>query len=476
MSDHDPQPQLRERVPPAPRGARTLRWLGPGLLWMMSSVGSGSVLFTPRIGARYQYELLWLALLVCFLMWVMIREAGRYTVVSGETLLQGLSRLPGPRNWAVWLVFLPQLVAAVAGVAGLAALVGSAFKVAVGGSHAAWGVGTVVATAALVVAGQYQKVERAAQVLAGVLIAVAVVAAVKVFPGFSRLGAGLVPGLPQTLDLYFIVPWVGTILAGSMGILWYSYWAATRGYGGGVAGLSDEEPVGQREGGRDGEGRDVRLTRWLRVMSLTALLGVVTGAAVIVAFLVLGSELLAPKGIVPQGIDVARDLSRLLSEVWGRFGYWLMIVAVVIALGGSIFANQDGWGRSFADMTRILVPGERLRRLSAGLPVDLAKRRALKNVFVLTLTGLLPVLVIVLVRDPVRIMSASGIVAAAHTPVIVGLTLALNRRRLPARFRPGWWFSALMLFSTLFYAGFGALQLLSLMGISIAGGGQGAAG
>lgn len=55
-----------------------------------------------------------------------------------------------------------------------------------------------------------------------------------------------------------------------------------------------------------------------------------------------------------QGREVAVDLTRIFSDVWGEFGRYLLLTAIVIALGGSILANQDGWGRSFADMTLIL--------------------------------------------------------------------------------------------------------------------------
>ena len=75
----------------------------------------------------------------------------------------------------------------------------------------------------------------------------------------------------------------------------------------------------------------------------------------IICFLVLGTELLKPEGIVPQGIDVAKDLSRLLSEVWGRAGFWMLIISITIALAGTILSNQDGWGRMFADATLILL-------------------------------------------------------------------------------------------------------------------------
>ncbi len=86
-------------MPEAPKGKNRLKWWGPGILWAISSVGSGSILFTPRVGSEYGYVFLWLLLSVCFLMWIMIREAGRFSVVTGRTVLDGFSTLPGPRNW-----------------------------------------------------------------------------------------------------------------------------------------------------------------------------------------------------------------------------------------------------------------------------------------------------------------------------------------------------------------------------------------
>src|SRR5690606_6784609 len=127
--------EKRDQVPPAPRGWDRFRWYGPGLLWMLSSVGSGSVLFTPRVGARYGYILLWAVLLVIFFQWVWSREVGRYTVVSGRTLLDGLRDMPGLRGWVLWSLFVPQLLAAVVTFAGIAALAGSALMEALPGSQ-----------------------------------------------------------------------------------------------------------------------------------------------------------------------------------------------------------------------------------------------------------------------------------------------------------------------------------------------------
>ncbi|MFQ4146633.1 Nramp family divalent metal transporter [Chlorogloeopsis sp. ULAP02] len=356
------QVQVRSHSPKPPKGWNRLKWYGPGLIWMISSVGSGSVLFTPRVGSRYEYGLLWMALIVIFFMWVMIREVGWYTVVTGKTILEGYRELPGPNNWAIWLIFLPQLVAAIVTVAGIAALTGSALMIAFPGNQALYATITIIFSLILVISGRYKVVELATSIMAGVLVAVAIITAARVFPPVEQFGGGLIPGFPQDLDLEFILPWVGFILAGAAGIMWFSYWVAAREYGGPLEEDNhDHEPGNNGHFHREYLDEDYqkrlnsRLKKWIQIMSTTAAIGVIGGGLVIVAFMILGAELLAPEGIIPEGIQVAEDLTRLLSEVWGVFGYWLLIIGVMIALAGTILSNQDGWGRMFADATQILM-------------------------------------------------------------------------------------------------------------------------
>lgn len=413
---------------------------------MVSSVGSGSVLFSPRIAARYELELLWLGLLVCALMWIMIVEASRYTVYTGRTLLDGFRTLPGPRHWAIWVVFVPQWLACVVGVAGLGGLVGSGLQLVLPGSHVLWGCLWILGTGSLVLAGRYRLLERVSQGVALLLVALAIVTAGAVSPSLATIGSGFVPSIPDDVELPFVVPWLGTILAGSMGILWFSYWTAARGFGGPTQGVEDDDCTrGEEErDDRSGTERTECLDAWFRRLGWTAALGVVTGGIVLACFLVLGAELLAPTGAVPQGADVAADLTRLFEEEWGRAGYWLMVTSIVLALGGSIVANQDGWGRSFGDMARILLgfnDDERgapawFVRLQRRLAFDIASPRAQKRLWTGTLGVAAPVLVLAVFHDPVRIMSSSGIVAAAHTPFLVVTTLLLNVRVLPASARP----------------------------------------
>src|SRR5690606_3603426 len=96
--------ERRAEIPAPPKGKNKLKWYGPGLLWMVSAVGSGSVLFTPRVGAKYGYEFLWMAIIFMFFMWVMIREVGRYTVVTGKTIFEGYREISGSSNWAIYFI------------------------------------------------------------------------------------------------------------------------------------------------------------------------------------------------------------------------------------------------------------------------------------------------------------------------------------------------------------------------------------
>lgn len=212
-AEKDEKKEIRASTPAPPKGKDRWKWYGPGLIWMLSSVGSGSVLFTPRIGSRYEYSLLWVALVVFILMWVMIREVGRYTVVTGKSILDGFHDLSGSSGWAIWLIFVPQLVAAVVTIAGIAALAGSALMIALPGSQLLYAISLIVFSIVLVVSGRYRWVERATNALAALLVLIVVVTAVKVIPSGQALLSGAVPSIPQNFDIQFVLPWVGFILA-----------------------------------------------------------------------------------------------------------------------------------------------------------------------------------------------------------------------------------------------------------------------
>ncbi len=461
--------EIRVRTPEPPSGWERMKWYGPGLLWMISSVGSGSTLFTPRIGSRYGYVLLWVIPLVSYFMWVMIHEVARYSVVTGKSILDGYRGLPGPRNWAVWFILLPQVVSGVVLITGIAALLGSVLMISLPGSQRFYAIALVLVSGLLVAGGKYQRIERICRWLSAVLVITAVAAAFAVFPQSGEILSGLTPALPEDADLYFILPWIGFILAGAAGIMWYSYWTGARGYGGALQGEGEGADESGGEGGASAAGPDPervaeKLRVWLRIMAVTSLTGVVGGTLVILSFLILGAELLRPEGIVPEGVKVAEDLTHLFSEIWGDVGRWILLMGYFVALWGTIIADQDGWGRMYANGTLMLFPRvrERLGRARRSWFRRMAQPGGLKKAYILVLLMVLPVLILLILRDPVRILSIGGIITAVHTPVVVAFTLYLNKKSLPVALRPNWIMSLSMVASGLFYGGFGLLYFYDL--------------
>ncbi|MGC1306242.1 MAG: Nramp family divalent metal transporter [Phormidesmis sp.] len=443
-----------QQVPPAPAGWSRLKWLGPGFLWMLSSAGSGELLFTPRIASLYGYTLLWALLLAVALKWFINREVGRFAVCTGATMLEGFKELPGPKNWAVWLILVPQLFVAVSTVAGMSGAAATALILLTGGTVQMWMIIIVLVTVSIVLLGQYDKIDKAASYLAILLTVAVLVTAISVLPNLSNLAAGLVPQVPPDVNYTEILPWLGFMLAGAAGLMWYSYWVDARGYGasqiqGKRGEASQNQPI--RPKLLDQESRD-RLKSWVSVMSFSNTLAVLGSMTIALAFFILGGELLRPEGLVPAESEIANTLGRLLGDIWGTWGYWFMIIAVFVTFCSTTLSVEDGFSRMFADGTNILLRG-------FGLRGNWIREKYLRRFFLVVLLAALPIGVYLAFGKPVGLLQTAGAIEAAHIPVVTGLTLYLNHRFLPEELKP----SKFTFFATatagVFFAGFALVYL-----------------
>mgnify|MGYP000226628845 FL=1 len=440
-------PQRSTGVPEPPAGWRRFRYIGPGVLWALAALATGELLFTPRVGAQYGYSLMWALVAVLVLKLFVTREIGRYSVVTGRRLLTGLAGLPGPAGWAIWVILVPQLVVGIAAIAGIASAAGSALALAVPGAIQLWTGVVIAAAAGLVLVGHYTGVEWVSRVLGVALALGAVVAAIQVGPDLTEAAAGFVPVPPDDLRVAEILPWLGFLSNGAAGLMWYSYWITAKGIG--HAGV----PAADRRDPRDlDSGQIDRVRGWLRTMSLDSTFAVVGVALITVAFLVLGAELLRPEGIVPAEADVARDLTRLFSEVFGSVGFWLMVVGLVSAFWTATLTNIDGWQRLYTDGVRRLLPA-RLAERTLTRPVVISR-----TAIVLWLATL-PYAVFLIFGDPVALLTLAGSIEAVHIPLVAGLVLWLNRRTMPRALRAGRAATALVVAAVVFFTWFALYYL-----------------
>lgn len=83
---------IKGKIPAAPEGSERLKWIGPGIIWMISAIATGELIFTPRISSLYGYAVLWALIIAILLKGLIAREIGRYAVVTGGSLLHGIKK------------------------------------------------------------------------------------------------------------------------------------------------------------------------------------------------------------------------------------------------------------------------------------------------------------------------------------------------------------------------------------------------
>jgi Mn2+/Fe2+ NRAMP family transporter len=443
------------KIQQPPIGKERIKWLGPGFLWMVSAAGSGELLFSPRVGALYGYTLLWALIMAVLFKWFINREIGRYTVCTGATVIDGFAKLPGPKNWALYFILIPQLFVAVATIAGLAGSAGTALIVALPGDVRLWTIGSILISTALVIWGHFKAVELVATILAVLLSLAAIAAAVTVFPDLSAIAEGLLPRIPQNIEYGEILPWLGFMLSGAAGMIWYSYWIQKKGYGA----ADKEKATGSQLTEITYSPEDKkRLRGWIGQMTLDNNVAVFGTLIITTAFLILGTELLKPKGLVPEENKVAEVLGQLLGQIWGPIGFWFMILGVFIGFWDTVLSDQDGFGRMFAGGSRLLLK-----------PLKLSSKwnneAFLKKFFVIVVVTILPIVLYLWIGEPVQLLQIAGVIEAAHIPVLVALILFLNHKKLPTELRPSIFTTIFTAIAGLFFAVFAVIYLLQLTGI-----------
>ena len=419
-----------------------LRRVGPGLILAASIVGSGELIATTTLGAQVGYSALWIIVLSCAIKPVVQAELGRYTIASGETGLEALDHVPGPRlrvGWLLWawaamvLMTLLQVGAMFGGVAQVMALLVPAV------GERAWVLIFLVLTLALLLGGGYARIERLAVVKVGLFTLITFLAALVLtrMPGYfhwSELLEGLRLRLPPQ-GVATAAAVFGITGVGASELFMYPYWCVEKGYARFV-GPHELTPQWQR-----------RARGWVRVMHVDILASMVIYTVATLAFYLLGAGILHGMGLVPAARDMIPVLSNIYTQTLGPWALWVFYVGAIATLYGTIFAATAAHSRIFSDLCRLLGLFSR---------DDAAARRRWRQVFVLVLT-LLPVGLYWIFASPVKMVVAGGIAQAVMLPLVGAGAVWLRHRRLPPELAPSWpvtvalWAAALLMAAMMAY-------------------------
>jgi len=464
----------------APVGLAILAMVGPSFIWAAEYIGTGEVILATRTGAILGVTVLWAIVIGIFLKFWIGMSGARYTVCTGEGMIDMFDRMPGPRHWAVWVVLVVQFAAgtfsigAVVTAAGvfvsslLPAEIFPAYIAARLPVLCAWAV-TLFAVV-VVWSGVFNILKMVMSFCVLIIVVGVLYVAAHVFPAFSELLKSLSFSIPQVPAWAMsqgiaadpwkeILPLLGWGAGGFASQVWYTYWVLGAGYGA-TAGRGYGRPADVPALGRMTGATAQKIKGWCKVLYTDATVATVIGIVVTSSFFIAGAGILRPEQVAPEGPQVAFTLSKLFSSKWGHVGGFLFILAGAAAIVSTQIGQLAGWPRLLADSFRICIPGFN-RKLSW-------KRQF--RLFLLYFLCTNMMIVFTLGKEPVRLVRFSalldGIVLTSLQAICVAAGLFLVMPKLLSAeawkiLRPSWVFAAGLLVAFAVFTYFCIFQLPS---------------
>jgi hypothetical protein len=475
----DPWVSAELPVPPMPKGLRWIGVVGPGVIVLGISIGSGEFLLGPAAFLKHGLALLWVSLVSIFFQAVLNTEVMRYVLATGEPVFTGFMRTrPSATGWA-WcytLLFVLQMGwpawAAISAGAIFYLFAKQLPTVADSGTVHVIGIATYFVCVSLLLIGR--RIGRTLELLNWVMVVVTLggflLGAVVFVPGEIWLEALLGFGgfdarngrfafLPVGADLFLIGALVAYSGCGGMMNFGLGNWARDKGYGMGqhagyIPALIGGERVSLAHRGfkftPDAESlrrwrgwwRIVRADQWV-VFFIGALLGMGLPALLYVTFLPAGSEI--------RGLGISAALAESIGQRTGP-----MLAAAVAILGvWLLFKTQldtiEGMTRTITD---ILWSGSaRVRRWRGG-DVRAVYYSVLALIVIWGVIALGLAAPIMLLQISANVAGVVFVVGALHL-------LYVNTRLLPPTLRPPLWRRLALVAMALFYSFFVVLAASS---------------
>jgi Mn2+/Fe2+ NRAMP family transporter len=276
-------------------------------LGIVTSVGGfleiGSITTAAQAGASFGYQLVWSIVLGTVCVAFLVEMSGRFAAVSKHTIPDAMRERFGINFYVVPLFVLLGVSLLVLGaeLGGVAA----ALEMATGIKLPVWAIPVALLSWGLLWRASFSVIENGVSILGLVTVAFAV-GAVKLHPDYGAVLHGVVPTLPRRDASHYWFVAVSVLGASISPYLYYFYSS------GAIEEKWDET--------------------YLAVNRVIAAIGMSFGGFLSVAVLVLAAILFHPHNI---DVDKYQQLPDLLTPIFGRSGFWLVIASLGIACLGA---------------------------------------------------------------------------------------------------------------------------------------------
>ncbi|MBC8217202.1 MAG: Nramp family divalent metal transporter [Planctomycetes bacterium] len=322
--------------------------LGPGLLLAATAIGASHLVMSPKAGSAFGFQLLWLVALTHLFKYHAFEFGPRYAAATGESLIAGYMRLPGPRGWALWILLfgtVAQGIGVLAGVVSIAAAVLYAF---VGRMPFEFYSALIIVTVlAFLILGGYGWLDFLNKIMMVVLFLATVAVFIPVIPRPGVFVHFVVPSIPQG-SIPLIAAILGWMPTGIDVSIWHSLWTL-------------EKHPELASSGKSAAGASASRLRILGLALMDMRIGYVLSFVVASIFLLLGAMFLHGTSRQIDGVEFAESLAAIYVQQIGSWMYFVFMIAAFSAMFSTTYTVMDGFSRSFAETVSTLRPGMRAK-------------------------------------------------------------------------------------------------------------------
>lgn len=386
---------LREPAIPVKRGLGPVLALGPGVVYLVSSIGPTDLVTNSAAGANFGYSLIWVSLIACISLFVVLEAMSRYVLVTGESLMAGYQRVG---RWVVWMILgfivLRRHMSNLVHILVMGAALNMIAPLGSPHSEQIWSALICAFGFGLIYWGRYPAVEMASKPLLFIMGGCLILAAIGSRPDLAAVVAGAFsPSLPGSDGFYSPVLVTMALIGasvGSMTTLKYSAFMFEKGW------------------------RDASFRRQQKMDLLFTALGAFALAALIQ---IAAAAVLRPRGLQVENLDDLAPLFEFTLGEWGRVALGLCLWATVFS---TYLGSNTGYALMATDIYRRVVKG----RESQGSADPLFRG------FLIWFCAS-PMYVLWTDWKPVPVVLITGVVFLVLFPVLIFVLLKLtNDRRL----------------------------------------------
>lgn len=455
-------PALALRDLPEPK--HWSRAIGVGIVVMGLAMGTGELILWPHLVTTHGLGILWLALVGILSQYFINQEVARYTLATGESFFTASARMS---RWFVPFWFVSAILLYV--WPGWASAIGTTLVAIFGfGSHIAWSRAALVMVLVLTFSGRvaYRVLERSLKVTVPAFFLLLV------FISFYNLNGAIIREaiagvfsfgfIPERVDYRTLLGAIVFSGAGGMLNLCIGLWYRDKQNGMGeyagritnpITGKSEAVPAtgyifaDTAENARKWRG-------WMQYVRVDQ--GVVflfIGFLTLFLLSVNAYAVLTPRGLVPNGLDVAVVQAHIFGEHFGKLGYDAFLVMAFLMLFSVMWTVIDALSRMLSDM---LYTNARVGPFTSTLT-------RLKHVSIGRLYYSIITMVVVLGmfilpwKQPLVLLTISAVLGGLTMAIYVPILLYVNNTHLPRHARPNIVSNIALSCAGLFYMGFSVL-------------------